>query len=192
MNPHKLFQKVFLLLAFTLVVLQAAYLGADLQANDGKEALVDGILLVFWIFTFWLFTLMNRAEQKLDRELEESRKNLDKSLDNLLGEILSKHKVGTPENALHESLSDQLVDIVGDVTKGSEPTTKHLPEIKKRFEAKTGHEVVLTKEGHGLSVRIGKEPMAKKPATKKAPVKKPVAKLAPTTKKTVTKKKGTK
>lgn len=201
MNPHKLFQKVFLLLAFTLIVLQAAYLGADLQANDGKEALTDGILLVFWIFTFGLFTLMNRAEQKLDRELEESRKNLDKSLDNLLGEILGKGheghehvvKTGRPENQLHESLTDQLVDIIGEVTKDGSPKPKDLPEIKKRFEAKTGHEVVIKHEGLGLNVRIGKEPMAKKrparkPATTKAPVKKPVAKTAPTIKKPVTKK----
>mgnify|MGYP001585468261 CR=1 FL=1 len=189
--------KLWAVMILALVVIQGIFVGEDIGSNDGKELIVDSILLAFWIAALVWFHLFRIREVRLDIEIENSRKDLDKAMKNLLGEILGgdhkghEHvvKTGKPENDLHESLSDKLVDIIAEVVKDGSPEPKHFAEIKKRFEAKTGHEVKLKKEGLGLSVQIGKEPIAKKkPATKKAPVKKPVAKAAPTTKKPVTKK----
>lgn len=193
MNP-KTFNKVFIGLTFFLLLFFVFNLGIDAAKADGKEAILDGVQAAFWLFAFVLFSKMNRLDEKLDRELEESKAKLDKSLDDLLGNILGgdhkghKHTIGTPENPKHEKLSEDFDAIMEGVCGDKEPTEKDLAEIKKRFEAKTGHEVKLEQLPFGLSVRIAKEPKAKKaparkPATKKAPVK-PVA----ATKKPVTKK----
>lgn len=167
MNPHKLFQKVFLLLAFTLIVLQAAYLGADLQANDGKEAVVDGILLVFWIFTFGLFMLMNRAEAKLDRELEESKKNLDKAMGDMFGAIKKDidHRAKI-EKALHDSL-----EVIG---ADRPPKPSEFKKVEDKFHELTGdHYLKLTVEKgeKRTNAEVSNEPFTT-PVKKKAPAKK--------------------
>ena len=176
MNPHKLFQKVFLLLAFTLVVLQAAYLGADLQANDGKEALVDGILLAFWIFTFGLFSLMNRAEAKLDREMEQSRKDLDQAFGNFKRDMDKMLAEAEEERRNHEVIEAIIKDVVG---KGK-PNKKHVAKIVPAIYENTGlyAQVSVNKAG-GFDVGLSKTPIeTPAPVKKKAPAKKPVVKKA--------------
>lgn len=192
---HKLFSKVFIGLTFFLLLFFVFNLGIDAAKGDGKEAVVDGVQAAFWLFAFVLFTKMNRETEKVDRELEESKAKLDKSLDDLLGTILDSHKnhkhrvnVGEPENAKHAKLSEDFDAIMDKVVGEGEPTDAQITEIVKQFTTKTGHEVKIERHPFGLSVRIAKDPIkkspARKPATKKAPVKKPVT----TPKKPVTKK----
>lgn len=199
-----LFSKAWAIMILLLVIFTSMFVGMDLARGDWQGAIINGILLAFWVFAAVWFHFMAIREVKLDAELDQSKKDFDKSMEKLLAEIFgtdhNHHKahaivkdVSPKESKVHADLSDTLVDIIAEVSDGSNPEEKHFAEIKKRFEAKTGHEVIISSSGLGLNVKIGKQPMAKKapaskPATKKAPVKKPVAKKAPVTKKTVTKK----
>lgn len=167
-NPHKLFQKLFMAMVFLLVVLQALWLGMDLQAGDGKEATTDAILLAFWSFTFVFFAVMNAQERKLDRELEESRKNLDNAMEGLIGHIKEeaeqKHRI---EKALHKA--SKLV--VGD----RPPKPSEFKKVEDKFHEITGDlylRLVVEKGDKRPGAEISDEPFTKPTTKKKAPAKK--------------------
>lgn len=165
-NPHKLFQKLFIGMAFLLVVLQAMWLGMDLQARDGKEATVDAILLVFWIVTLGLFTLMNRQEAKLDRELEESSKKLDGLMGDLLGHIKEKHD---HEELIAKGLHDANKAVSGD----RPPKPSEYKKVEAKFHELTGLYLKLSavKGDKRPGAEVADEPFTT-PTKKKAPAKK--------------------
>lgn len=177
MNP-KLFNKVFVALTLLLTIFYAFWLGADIQAGNTKEAIADGILLSFWLFAFVFFTAMFAFERKMDRELDESRKNLDKAMDDLLGHLKENrdHRVRL-EKALHQAN----LDVCGE----RPPKPSEFKKIEARFHDITGdHYLRLSKQKGEVKpgAEISDEPFVA-PARKKAPVKKPVAKKTVTTKK---------
>lgn len=198
---NNIFGKAWVAMILLLVVAESVFLGSALKSKDWHGAIVNAILLAFWLFAIVWFHFMALREVRRDLEFKRDMDELKKKGDDLLKDLLSdvldekhknhRHKVSvvTPENPKHEALSEAFDGIMEQVCGDNEPTEKNLAEIKRRFESITGHSVKIEQLPFGLSVSIAKEPTAKKaarkPATKKAPVKKPVAK------KTVTKK-GTK
>lgn len=178
MNP-KLFNKVFIGVIFFLVLFYSFFLGVDVTNGDTKEAIVDGVLLGFWLFALVFFIAMNRTSDKLDRELEQSSKNLDKAMDDLLGHIKENrdHRVRL-EKALHQAN----LDVCGERA----PKPSEFKKVEARFHELTGdHYLRLSAEKGDKrpGAEISDEPFETKPARKKAPVKKPVAKKTVTTKK---------
>lgn len=166
-NPHKLFQKLFIGMAFLLVVLQALWLGMDLQAGDGKEATTDAILLAFWILTLGLFTVMNRQEAKLDRELEESRKNLDNAMEGLLGHLKEKHE---HEERIAKGLHDANKAVAGDRA----PKPSEYKKVEAKFHELTGLYLKLSavKGDKRPGAEVSDEPFTTPTTKKKAPAKK--------------------
>lgn len=178
---HKLFSRAFIALTFFLLLFFVFNLGIDAAKSDGKEAVVDGVQALFWLFAFVLFSKMNRETDKIDRELEESHRKLDDAMEGLMKTL----KEGEAHNSrVHHAMHLALESIGED--RPPKPS-----EFKKVQD-------VFHKESNGLYLKLtavkgDKRPKAEvsdkpfvQPAPKKAPVKKPVV----ATKKTVTAKKG--
>lgn len=192
---HKLLSKAFVGLSFFLMLFFVFNLGIDAAKADGKEAVIDGVQAIFWLFAFWLFTRMNRVDEKLDRELEKSHKELD----DLLGEIARDHEKSMDQKR-------QFVDIFGEVVGKSffdvkSVNAKQVKEIQKRYTDKTGRyaEIKNLPKNEGINVNLSDKPFTTAPTTKKAPVKKSVVKKTveqlpkpPVVKKSNAKKKGNK
>lgn len=178
-----------------LVIFWAFYLGTDSANGDSKAAIFDAIMLVFWGFFLVAWHVMALREIKLDAEHDNLMKEIKNKTDDLLKDILGeakKHSVfphvhsEEPETPEDQKLTATLMSIIKDISGKEQPNVKQCVEVKKRFIAATGHDIIIEPNPLGLSVKIGKQPLAKKAPTRKAPVRKPVAK-APT-KKPVTKK----
>lgn len=177
MNP-KLFNKVFIGVIFFLVLFYSFFLGVDVTNGDTKEAIVDGVLLGFWLFALVFFIAMNRTSDKLDRELEESRTKLDGAMDDLLGHLKEEtERKKRVHDAMHEAL-----EVIG---ADRPPKPSEYKKVQDKFHELSGHYLRLTavKGDKRPSAEVSDEPFETKPARKKAPVKKPVAKKTVTTKK---------
>ena len=177
MNP-KLFNRVFVGLTLLLTIFYAYWLGVDVSNGDTKEAIADGILLAFWLFAFVFFSAMTLWERKMERELNESRRDLDKALDDFLGTL---KKDADESMARKKQFVATFNEVTGkDFFEAKTVSARHKKEIEKRFHEKTGvHADISVKPGGVIGVELSKEA----PARKKAPVKKPVAKKKVTTKK---------
>jgi hypothetical protein len=135
-----LFNKVFIGLTLFLTLFYAFWLGMDVKAGDSKEAIADGVLLGFWLFAFIFFSAMTAFERKMDRELEESRKDLDKAMDDLLGHVKKdidhKHRI-------HEAMHEALETIGAD----RPPKPSEYKKVEDKFHELTGdHYLKLTAE----------------------------------------------
>jgi hypothetical protein len=177
------YRNVWGALVLTLLIMTSLFTGFALAQGDWQGALMNGVITLFWIFSVIWFHVMALREQRGDIEKEHSKQKLNDSLQDLLKTIVDKHPHQHThiEDEDHQKHHDVLMEVLKEVSGEDEPTDEQLPEIKKRFIAKTNHDIILTRDAIGINVKIAKKPLA---PTKKAPVKKPVA-----TKKTVTTKK---
>lgn len=180
MTEPKIFNKAFVGLTLFLTLFYTFNLGIDAAHSDGKEAVVDGVLAAFWLLSFGLFSLMNSRSEKLDRELAQSRKNLDKAMDEALSGM---HKM--MDEAIEEKRNHEIINaIVEDVVGKSKPNQKHIAKIVPAIYENTGlyAEVTLGKDGR-FAIGLSKTPIeTPAPTKKKAPAKKPVTKKATATK----------
>lgn len=162
-----IFNKAFLALVLLLTIFYAYWLGVDVQAGNTKEAIADGILLVFWLFAFVFFMVMHAQERKMDREFEESRKKLDGAMDDLMGTIKKDidHRAKI-EKAMHDAL-----EVIG---ADRPPKPSEFKKVEDRFHELTGdHYLKLTVEKGDKrpSAEVSDEPFTT-PVKKKAPAKK--------------------
>lgn len=190
-NP-KTFNKVFVALTFFLMLFYIFNLGIDAANSDGKEAIVDGVLAAFWLFSYVLFGKMNRESDKLDRELDEAHKNLHHALGDAFAEISKElEKEIKAKEGRREQFTKIFKEVTGtEFTKAKSISARNKASVERKFNEATGLFANIKVKSDGV---IGVDvtdvkPQPAAPATKKAPVKKPVAKAAPVTKKPVTKK----
>lgn len=194
MKPN-LFNRVFVALALTLVVLQAMWVGMDLQAGDAKEAIPDGVLLAFWLFALVFFNYMQVRELKDEASIERMRANANKNLHHVLGDVFGELERDMKEQqAGRDAFTSVFKEVTGkEFEEATNVSAKHKAAIQKRFNEITGlHAEISVHKGGKIEVEVSKV----KPATKKAPVKKPAArkvaevKVPPVPAKKVTAKKG--
>ena len=162
-NP-KTFSKLFIGLAFFLMIFFVFNLGIDAAKSDGKEAIVDGVQAAFWFIALVLFSKMNRETDEIDRDLEKSHKELD----DLLGKIARDHEKSMDQKR-------QFVDVFGEVVGKSffdvkSVNAKQVKEIQKRYTEKTGRyaEIKNLPKNEGINVNLSDKPFITVPATKKA------------------------
>jgi len=172
-NP-KLFNKVFIGLIFFLVLFYSFFLGADITRGDTKEAIVDAVLLGFWLFALVFFIAMNRTTDKLDRELEESSAKLDSAMDDLLGHLKEEaERKARVHDAMHAALES--------IGEDRPPKPSEFKKVQDVFHEKSGGlylQLTATKGDKRPAAKVSDKPFKTKSARKK-----PVAKKTVTTKK---------
>ena len=174
--------RVWAVMILLLLVFTSMFVGMDLADGDWQGAIINGILLLFWVFAAVWFHFMALREQKSDIEFKQHRDKLDSSLKSLLDDTLGKIKEDLDhdtrlENALHQAHHEIC---------GERPArVSEYKKVEARFHEIAGdHYIKLEKSENGKpNVTISDQPFETKPARKKAPVKKPVAKKTVTTKK---------
>lgn len=152
MNDTKVFGKAWGLLMLLLVVAEASFVGSDLTAKHWQSAIVNGILLAFWLFGAIWFHIMAIKETKEDLAFQATHRKLDQAISDLKDKI---EAITTGDDDEHEAeLQKELKSIIkGVVTKEQvetmSPLTKaQLAVVKTKFKQNTGH---------GLEFRLNKE-----------------------------------
>jgi hypothetical protein len=177
------FNKVFVGLTFFMVLFFVFNLGFDAAKANGKEAVIDGIQTLFWLFAFVLFSKLNREGEKLDEELDKAKSDLDESLEKLLSTLKKEHDELL---APRKKFVDLFKEVTGvDFFDAKTVSVKHATEIEKRYHESTGKYANIIPKANGvIGVEISDKPFVK--TRKKSVVKKTLSQIP----KPVTTKKG--
>lgn len=147
---NKIFGKTWGAMILALLIVESIFLGSDLQSKNWHGAIVDCILVAFWLFAIVWFHIMAVKEIKEDAELAATRSKLDQAISTL------KDKIETinDDDDHREELNKELKSIIKGVitkeqVKNLAPLTKaQLAVVKTKFKQITGH---------GLEFRLNKE-----------------------------------
>lgn len=89
------------ILVVILTVIYAAFIGADLATNNGKDLIVDGIMFVFWLIFlgYIIFDLkrdVRHLEEHLDAHHDRMARDAMKDLSKILGDVFKPEQTKTP------------------------------------------------------------------------------------------------
>lgn len=177
------FSKAWAIMILALVVFSSMFVGMDLADGDWQGAIINGILLTFWIFAAIWYHAMALRERKLDLEFEESTKKLDDVMGDLLGHLKEEHE---RKERVHDAMHAALESIGED----RPPKPSEYKKVQDVFHEKSGGlylQLTATKGDKRPAAEVSDTPF---PAVKnkKAPARKPVAKKGATNAKTSTRK----
>ena len=91
------------ILVVLLTVIYSAFVGADIATGNGKDLIVDGIMLTFWLFLLSYIMIdtareVRHLERHLDKHHEQMARDVMKDLNKVLGDVFSPDaKAKTPE-----------------------------------------------------------------------------------------------
>lgn len=135
-----IFSKAWAIMILALVVFTSMFVGMDLADGDWQGAIINGILLAFWVFADVWYHAMALRERKIDHEFEESTKKLDNAMDELLGHL--KEDMDRKQR-VHDAMHASLESIGGD-RPPRPPKPSEFKKVQDVFHEKSGLYLQLT------------------------------------------------
>lgn len=175
-----IFSKAWAIMILALVVFTSMFVGMDLADGDWQGAIINGILLAFWVFAAVWYHAMALRERKIDLEFEASTKKLDDAMDELMGHL--KEDMDRKQR-VHDAMHAALESIGED----RPPKPSEFKKVQDVFHEKSGLylQLTATKGDKRPAAKVSDKPF---PSVKKAPARKPAVKKGASNAKPVAKK----
>lgn len=176
-----IFSKAWAIMILALVVFTSMFVGMDLADGDWQGAIINGILLAFWVFAAVWYHAMALRERNIDLEFEKSKNDFEKTMDDMLGSI----KKDIDHRMKIEKAMAQAIDVIG---ADRPPKPSEFKKVEDRFHEITGdHYLKLSVEKGDKrpSAEVSDKPF---PVVKKTPARKPAVKKGASNAKPVAKK----
>lgn len=165
----RLFNRLFVVLAYTMFALELFLLGWNLGHDNTQFAISNGILALFWAGAIFVTS----RSWKLDVELDYMSRDLDrlKSLMEFATEIAEKAAEKSELSQRDEELAELAHAIYKDVTNGGgrKPTAAEIARIEQAFHDQSdGMYLKCHVEADGMGMEISSDPIEHVPGRSEA------------------------